>query len=98
MKEPKYSEWVIVLYDEKWYNPLGNDGIIFTGCTSYDYARKKLKRLGFFSKTYFKAKYCYPMPRYMWLDMPQDKIDDRAKKLALTVDAYLSDLHRCLFA
>ena len=45
MKEPSPLEWVIVVYDDKWHNPCGNDGIIFTGCTSYHYARKKLERL-----------------------------------------------------
>ena len=98
MKEPNPLEWVLVLYDEKWYNPVGSDGVVFTGCTSYHYARKKLEKLDYFNKAFFKAKYCYPIVRGMWKSMPQDKIDNNAKNLGLTVDAYLSNVNRGLFA
>ena len=89
MKEPSPLEWVIVIYDDKWHNPVGNDGIIFTGCTSYHDARKKLERLDIFKKIYKEAKYVYPMTRGMWKSVPQDDIDKYARQLNLNVDDYI---------
>lgn len=91
MKEPSPLEWVLVLYDDKWYNPVGNDGIVFTGCISYHYARKKLERLDYFKKSLFKAKYCYPVTRGMWKNTPQDKLDKYAKELGMTIENYLTN-------